>query len=88
VFFPDRVKAYREARRVLRPDGCFLFNVWSRIEDKPVPAALSDALAACFPKTRPASSTCDWTQLLTDQRSKIRLWYTAENAAGLSASGA
>jgi ubiquinone/menaquinone biosynthesis C-methylase UbiE len=54
MFFPDRVKAYSEAHRVLRPDGCFLFNVWSRIEENPVPAALSDALAALFPENPPS----------------------------------
>ncbi|WP_406645350.1 methyltransferase domain-containing protein [Aliisedimentitalea scapharcae] len=31
MFFPDRVKGYGEARRVLRPDGRFHFNVWDTI---------------------------------------------------------
>ncbi|MDA1196254.1 MAG: class I SAM-dependent methyltransferase [Planctomycetota bacterium] len=29
MFFADRVAAYREIRRVLRPGGTFLFNVWN-----------------------------------------------------------
>ena len=33
MFFPDKVKGYKEARRVLRPDGRFLFNVWDRISE-------------------------------------------------------
>src|SRR5262245_9282368 len=33
MFFPDRAKAFSEARRVLRPGGVFLFNVWDRIEE-------------------------------------------------------
>lgn len=32
MFFPDRVKGYAEARRVLRPGGRFVFNVWDAIE--------------------------------------------------------
>jgi ubiquinone/menaquinone biosynthesis C-methylase UbiE len=33
MFFPNRTSGYREARRVLKPGGHFLFNVWDRIEE-------------------------------------------------------
>ena len=33
MFFSDKVRAIAEARRVLRPGGMLLFNVWDRIED-------------------------------------------------------
>ena len=49
MFFPDRVGAYRETRRVLKPDGRFLFNVWDRIENNPVTATVGGAIAARFP---------------------------------------
>jgi ubiquinone/menaquinone biosynthesis C-methylase UbiE len=50
MFFPDRVGAYREVRRVLKPGGRFLFNVWDRIENNPVTATVGGAVAARFPE--------------------------------------
>src|SRR6266567_1798489 len=33
MFFPDKVQGYKEARRVLRSGGRFLFNVWDQISE-------------------------------------------------------
>jgi ubiquinone/menaquinone biosynthesis C-methylase UbiE len=54
MFFPDRVAAYREARRVLRPDGAFLFNVWDRLEANPASQTLAEAVAELFPEDPPS----------------------------------
>ena len=54
MFFPDRVGAYREARRVLRPGGAFLFNVWDRLDANPASQAVSEAVAALFPGDPPS----------------------------------
>lgn len=53
MFFPDRAKAFAEVRRVLRPGGVFLFNVWDRIEDNEFAATVTDALARLFPQDPP-----------------------------------
>ena len=54
MFFPDRVGAYREARRVLRPGGTFLFNVWDRLDANPASQAVAEAVAALFPEDPPS----------------------------------
>ena len=48
MFFPSKLDAFKEARRVLRPGGKFLFNVWDRIELNPFPLTVADAIAALY----------------------------------------
>ncbi len=53
MFFPDRQSGYREARRVLKPGGCFLFSVWDRIEENVFANDVTNALAEVFPDDPP-----------------------------------
>ncbi len=53
MFFPDKVAGYREARRVLRPGGRFVFSVWDRIEENEFTDVLTEAVAALFPGDPP-----------------------------------
>ncbi|WP_439373546.1 class I SAM-dependent methyltransferase [Bradyrhizobium sp. PMVTL-01] len=53
MFFPDRVKAYGEVKRVLKGDGTFVFNVWDRIEDNVLTHEATVALAKLFPDDPP-----------------------------------
>lgn len=53
MFFPDRRVAYREALRVLRPGGTFLFNAWDSLETNELPRVVTEAVAAAFPDDPP-----------------------------------
>jgi ubiquinone/menaquinone biosynthesis C-methylase UbiE len=53
MFFPNRTSGYREARRILKPGGHFLFNVWDRIEENVFAHDVTNALARIFPNDPP-----------------------------------
>jgi SAM-dependent methyltransferase len=53
MFFPDRIKGYAEARRVLRPGGRFVFNVWDKIEENDFAYVVHQALQQVFPDNPP-----------------------------------
>jgi ubiquinone/menaquinone biosynthesis C-methylase UbiE len=53
MFFPDRSSAYREAKRVLKSGGRFLFSVWDRIEENVFADEVTHALARIFPGDPP-----------------------------------
>jgi SAM-dependent methyltransferase len=53
MFFPDKVRAFAEAHRVLKRGGVFIFNVWDRIEANEFALVITDALAAMFPDDPP-----------------------------------
>jgi len=53
MFFPEKAKAFAEARRMLRPGGVFLFNAWDRIEENEFADTVTTALESVFPKDPP-----------------------------------
>jgi ubiquinone/menaquinone biosynthesis C-methylase UbiE len=53
MFFPDKVQGYREARRVLKPGGFFLLNIWESLAVNDFARTVEDALADIFPNDPP-----------------------------------
>jgi ubiquinone/menaquinone biosynthesis C-methylase UbiE len=48
MFFPDKIRANQEARRVLRPNGHYLLVTFNRLDLNPIPKAAEDAVSALF----------------------------------------
>lgn len=48
MFFPDKVRGFSEARRVLKPGGLYCFNVWDGISHNDFSATINHALAKVF----------------------------------------
>jgi SAM-dependent methyltransferase len=53
MFFPDKVRAFAEMARVVRPEGSVLFEVWAPIETHAFGFALTEALARVLPEGPP-----------------------------------
>ena len=53
MFFPDKASGVREAFRVLKPGGRYLFNVWDAIVHNPVARIAHETVATFFPADPP-----------------------------------
>jgi SAM-dependent methyltransferase len=80
MFFPDKAKAFAEARRVLRPKGIFLFNVWDQISENEFADTVTTGLESLFPKDPPrflARTPHGYHHLPTIERDLARGGFTA-----------
>lgn len=53
MFFPDKTKAYREARRVMAPGGRFVFSVWDSLAHNEFGEVVHETITALFPDDPP-----------------------------------
>jgi SAM-dependent methyltransferase len=53
MFFPEKSKAFSEARRVLTSGGVFIFSVWDRIDENEFADTVTTALESLFPADPP-----------------------------------
>jgi ubiquinone/menaquinone biosynthesis C-methylase UbiE len=53
MFVPDKALAAREALRVLKPNGVFLFSVWSSLEQNPLGRIAHETITSFFDKDPP-----------------------------------
>jgi SAM-dependent methyltransferase len=53
MFVPDKSAAFAEARRVLKPGGLFIFNVWDRIAENEFADTVTTSLESVFPEDPP-----------------------------------
>ena len=53
MFVPDKLAAFREARRVLRDNGQFVFNVWDSLAANDASRLLNEVLHSMFPDNPP-----------------------------------
>jgi hypothetical protein len=74
MFYPDKVLGVREAWRVLRPGGQYLFNVWDSFAHNPVPRITHETVASFFPSNPPQFYTVPFSLSDTAQ---VSAWLTA-----------
>jgi len=53
MFYPDKAASFSEARRVLRPGGRYVFNVWDELDRNALSQVAHDTVARLFPGDPP-----------------------------------
>ena len=67
MFFPDKVRANSEARRVLRDGGRYLLVIWDRIEHNPGDHGRRTRGGRAVPRSRPPRSMSECRSAITSR---------------------
>lgn len=54
MFYPDKPASFAEARRVLRPGGRYVFNVWDELARNELSRVVHETVSGLFPQDPPA----------------------------------
>jgi len=57
MFFPDRVKGFKEIVRTLKPGGCAAISSWAPVSDSPLMQLMFGAMGEAFPKKQETDSS-------------------------------
>ena len=66
MFFPDKDKSYREARRVLAPGGRYMFSVWDAHRYNPFGRIAHEVIGSFFPTDPPKFYEVPFSYYLID----------------------
>jgi len=86
MFFPDKNRSYSEVRRVLRPRGSYIFNVWDSWDANPYARVTHEAVEKFFPGDPPSFYRVPFNYHDADEikESVSRAWFSRVNVEHLS----
>jgi len=53
MFFPDKIQSFKEARRLVKPGGHYIFNTWGEMAANPFAMVADQCAAGFFPDNPP-----------------------------------